>query len=38
MQNSKILTDVEKELMVTTGEGWEEEILREFGTDMCTLL
>ena len=38
MQNSKMLTDLEKELMVTTGEGWEEEIVREFGMDKCTLL
>ena len=38
MQNGKILTDLEKERMVTTGEGWEEEIVREFGMDKCTLL
>ena len=27
-----------KELMVTGGEGWREGIVREFGTDMYTLL
>ena len=38
MQNSKILTDLEKELTVTMGEGWEKEIVREFGMDMFTPL
>ena len=32
------LTDLENELMVTSGEGWGEGIVREFGIDMYTLL
>ena len=33
-----LITDLEKELMVTSGEGWGEGIAREFGMDMDTLL
>ena len=38
LQNRNGLTDLENELMVTRWEGWGEGIVREFGTDMYTLL
>ena len=38
LQNRNRLTDLENELMVTRGEGWEGGIDREFGIDMYTLL
>ena len=38
LQSRNRLTDLENELMVTRGEGWEQGIVREFGIDMYTLL
>ena len=38
LQNKNRITDLEKELMVFSGEGWGEGIVREFGVDMYTLL
>ena len=38
MQYRNSLRDLENELMVTRGEGWEGGIVREFGIDMYTLL
>ena len=38
LQSRKRLTDLENELMVASGEEWEEEIVRELGINMYTLL
>ena len=38
LQNRNRLTDLENKLMLTSGEGWGEGIVREFGIDMYTLL
>ena len=38
LQNRNRLTDLKKELMVTRWEGWRGGIVRQFGTDMYTLL
>ena len=38
LKNRYRLTDIEQKFMVTSGEGWEEGIVREFGMDMDTLL
>ena len=38
LKNRNRLTDLEDKFMVAEGKRWEEQIVREFGTDMYTLL
>ena len=38
LKNRNRLTDLENKFMVAEGKRWEEQIVREFGTDMYTLL
>ena len=38
IQNRNRLSDLESELMAASREGWWEEIVREFGIDLYTLL
>ena len=38
LQSRKRLTDLENEIMVTSGQGWGRGTVREFGMDVYTLL
>ena len=38
LHNRKGLTDLENEIMVTSGQGWRRGTVREFGMDMHTQL
>ena len=38
LKNRNRLTDLEDKFMVAEVKRWEEQIVREFGTDMYTLL